>query len=461
MALNGTMVKIETVTVGSGGTASIQFTNIPQTYTDLVILASLRSTRGGGNVADIRAEFNGSSTGYTAKRLYGDGSSAGSDNSLASLGNAASQTANTFSSHYFYIPNYTSSNNKSFSLDSAAENNATGAYVTMSAYLWSNTAAITSVLVRDFSDGNTNNLVQYSTATLYGISRTTSQIKATGGTVYDDADYVYHLFTSSGTFTPSQALTADVVVVAGGGGGGSTVGGGGGAGGFRNISAQSLTATTAYTVTVGGGGAGGTSSNRGANGNNSSFAGTGLTTITATAGGAGGGNNQNTGNNGGSGGGSASYNGTGAGTGNSGSFSPAEGTNGGTDTGGGTFTKGGGGGGGATVAGANAGSGVGGAGGDGSSAISSWLVATNTGVDVSGTRWIAGGGGGGAGVNPTGSGGAGGKGGGGSWVQAPTVPTAAIVNTGGGGAGGGQNSDTSAVSGGAGASGIVIVRYAK
>lgn len=164
-----TYKKIASATVGASGATGITFSAIPSGYTDLVILASLRSTRGGGNVADIRAEFNGSSTGYTAKRLYGDGSSAGSDNSLASLGNAASQTASTFSSHYFYIPNYTSSNNKTFSLDSAQENNATGAYVTMSAYLWSNTAAITSVLVRDFSDGNTNNLVQYSTATLYGI----------------------------------------------------------------------------------------------------------------------------------------------------------------------------------------------------------------------------------------------------------------------------------------------------
>ena len=166
-----TFIKIASATVGAGGTASINFTSIPNTYTDLLVLVSLRSTRGGGNVADVRAEFNGVTTGYTAKRLYGDGSAVGSDNSLASLGNASSQTANTFSSHYFYIPNYTSSNNKSFSLDSSTENNATGSYNTMSAYLWSNTAVITSVLIRDFSDGNTNNLVQYTTAVLYGISK--------------------------------------------------------------------------------------------------------------------------------------------------------------------------------------------------------------------------------------------------------------------------------------------------
>ena len=163
--------KIATATIGAGGGASFQFTSIPQTYTDLIVLASLRSTRGNGNVSDIRAEFNGSSSGYTARRVYGSGTGTGTDTSLASLGNAASQTADTFSSHYFYIPNYTSANNKTFSLESAAENNASGAYVTMSTYIWANTSAITSVLIRDFSDSNTNNLVQYSTATLYGISK--------------------------------------------------------------------------------------------------------------------------------------------------------------------------------------------------------------------------------------------------------------------------------------------------
>jgi len=409
-------------------------------------LASLRSTRGGGNVADIRAEFNGSSTGYTAKRLYGDGSSAGSDNSLGSLGNAASQTANTFSSHYFYIPNYTSSSNKSFSLDSAAENNATGAYVTMSAYLWSNTAAITSVLVRDFSDGNTNNLVQYSTATLYGISRTTSQIKATGGTVYDDASYVYHLFTSSGTFTPSQALTADVLVVAGGGQGGAAgPGGGGGAGGLIGYTNQSLTAQN-YTVTVGAGSAKLTdNSNAGATGNNSQFG-----SLTAASGGGGGGGFDRAGGqkvgNGGSGGGGGPDNVAGSTSGGTGTA--GQGNNGGQ----GNYNNsgnGGGGGGAGGVGGNGANPGGGGAGGVGSSTYSSWGAATGTGQLSGGVYYFAGGGGG-AGDAGNGAGGLGGGGAGGG------SGTAGLANTGGGGSGAGYT-----IAGEKGGSGIVIVRYAK
>ena len=62
--------------------------------------------------------------------------------------------------------------------------------------------------------------------------------KATGGNIYTDGTYWYHAFRSaSGTFAPTQSLTADILVVAGGGGGGfaSTQtgrGGGGGAGGL-------------------------------------------------------------------------------------------------------------------------------------------------------------------------------------------------------------------------------------
>jgi hypothetical protein len=43
-----------------------------------------------------------------------------------------------------------------------------------------------------------------------------------------------HTFTSSGTFVPYEALTADYLVVAGGGGGGDGASGGGGAGGLRS-----------------------------------------------------------------------------------------------------------------------------------------------------------------------------------------------------------------------------------
>ncbi len=177
MALYGTMVKIETVTVGSGGAASIAFTNIPQTYTDLYVILSLRSSASGGAYDPILYRFNQSTTGYSARSLYGNGASAGSGTPTTATSTAASgtwgrlndagiptasQTASTFGSTSFYVPNYTSSNNKSVSSETVEENNATTSWMEIDAALWSDVSAITRV---DFAlkDGS---FVQHSTATL-------------------------------------------------------------------------------------------------------------------------------------------------------------------------------------------------------------------------------------------------------------------------------------------------------
>ena len=74
-------------------------------------------------------------------------------------------TASTFGNAELYIPNYTSSNNKSFSADSVTENNATAAYSQLIAGLWSNVTAITSLSLAPSS----GTFVQHSTATLYGV----------------------------------------------------------------------------------------------------------------------------------------------------------------------------------------------------------------------------------------------------------------------------------------------------
>lgn len=159
---------IATVTVGAGGAASIDFTSIPQTYTDLVIVASMRKT-GAVIYGNVYLKLNSSSANFTSRWIQGNGASASSfsrtDNIIAEgVGNNA--TASTFGNFQIYIPNYTSSNYKSFSVDSVGENNATTAYADLVAGLWSNTAAITSL---SLDDGGGADFAQYSTATLYGI----------------------------------------------------------------------------------------------------------------------------------------------------------------------------------------------------------------------------------------------------------------------------------------------------
>ena len=161
---------IATVTVGSGGAASIDFTSIAASWTDLLVKLSSRSTTGTTGVGATINSDTGSN--YSALALEGDGATRYSNSAtysslqVGSSNGGTDTTSNTFSNCEFYIPNYTSSNNKSASSDAVTENNATTAYATLRASLWSNTSAITSISLKN---ANGNDFVQYSTATLYGI----------------------------------------------------------------------------------------------------------------------------------------------------------------------------------------------------------------------------------------------------------------------------------------------------
>ena len=158
---------IASVTVGSGGAANIEFTSIPATYTDLLVNLSGRIDQT-GIVRQVDISFNGSTSNFTGIYLQGNGASVFSGSLGQYVGNATgtSATASTFSNTSIYIPNYASSNNKSFSVDFTTENNATTADVGLIAGLWSNSAAITSVTLTPAG----GNFVEHSTAYLYGIS---------------------------------------------------------------------------------------------------------------------------------------------------------------------------------------------------------------------------------------------------------------------------------------------------
>jgi hypothetical protein len=164
-----TFVKIATVTVGSGGAASMDFTSIPSTYTDLCLKFSARSnTNIAGNGDLYYLLFNGSSANFTKKYLYGSGTAAASlstANNTYGWIDSSDATASTFGNGEIYIPNYAGSSNKSFSTDSVTETNATAAYTALLASLWSNTAAINQITLTSYA----GSFVQYSTATLYGI----------------------------------------------------------------------------------------------------------------------------------------------------------------------------------------------------------------------------------------------------------------------------------------------------
>lgn len=419
--------------------ASITFSNIPQIYTDLVLLVTARNS---ANVGAATLTFNTSGGTYSRRRLYGSGSQVYSDTGATDFEIGYSTfTASTFSSASIYIPNYRSSVAKSYSSDSVSENNGTEAYQMLIAGLWSGTDAINSITLKTYLDSG--NFVQHTSATLYGINRTQAlgrSPQAMGGYINYANGYWYHTFTGSGNFVPFNAVAAEYLVVAGGGGGSA---GGGGAGGLQASSAT--ISAGSYPVVVGSGGAGSTGAGSGfgtdgTNGGNSSFNG-----LTSTGGG-GGAHWAGNALSGGSGGGGGNRGGDGGGEGGlGGSGISGQGYPGGSTTEGGVE---------------DAGSGGGGAGGPGQGGTN----LAKGGNGGSGLPWLngeyyAGGGGGGGRIDGALTGGTGGLGGGGN--GAPTSgATPGLTNTGGGGGGGGYSQPVNQYyNGAAGGSGVVIVRY--
>lgn len=161
------MKHIQTITVGAGGAAEIEFSSIPQTYTDLILKVSVRGT---STSFGMLLKPNGATTSISTRNLEGSGSSVSSYTSTNIVGYLvpSSATANTFGNTEIYISNYTGATYKSVSADSVNENNGTTAYSVLTAWLWSNTSAITSLsLACEAGSGNT--FAQYSSASLYGI----------------------------------------------------------------------------------------------------------------------------------------------------------------------------------------------------------------------------------------------------------------------------------------------------
>jgi hypothetical protein len=452
------MTKLSTVTVGAGGVASVTFSNIPQGYTDLKVVASARSDRGGEFTDYISILPNASTSNLSSRFIFFSNTTRNSstDNRVYVATNSSTSTTNTYGSAEFYIPNYTSSNYKSIMADGVTENNSTSNYGHVSSGLWSSNAAITSLTLVSL---NGVNWVANSTFSLYGIKNAAktagNSIKATGGDIQFDGTYVYHVFDATSTFVVNQPLLADVVSVGGGGGGGWNNAGGGGGGEVDIVNNLYLSANSSNTVTIGAGGATATStSSAGGNGTTTSFA-----SLVTSLGGGGGGTGDasaglRVGQVGGSGGGGSLDN---AGGGASGSNTNVGAT--GFAAGAGPERYAGGGGGGATSAGGNANTStrVSGAGGQGYPVASLF-----TGFNLASLTHLGSGGSGGIYVNgDSGTAGTAGTNAGTGGQQTSTGnvnPTNPTIN-GGGGGGGGSYTSVNSRQGSNGASGIIVVRY--
>jgi hypothetical protein len=159
---------IQTQTIGTA-VGTITLSSIPQTYTDLVVVASVGNTL---TSANMLIRFNSdTASNYSQTTLAGDGSTAAS-NRYSGATNISpiereemSDIANTYSLSIINIGNYSNTTTYKSTLSRSSTPNSSSSGTDVQAGLWRSTAAITSITLLV----NTGSFTVGSTFTLYGI----------------------------------------------------------------------------------------------------------------------------------------------------------------------------------------------------------------------------------------------------------------------------------------------------
>ena len=161
-AKTGTYTLIASQTLASAA-SSVTFSDIPQTYTDLIIPVVIGNSANG--TRDLQWKFNGDSgSNYSGIALEGNGgtASSGRDTSFTYL--RANGSANNTPSTPTIIHLMDYSNSTTYKTMLSRSNSTTWVMITK-AHLWRSTAAITSIVFTCES----SNFVAGSTFKLYGI----------------------------------------------------------------------------------------------------------------------------------------------------------------------------------------------------------------------------------------------------------------------------------------------------
>lgn len=177
-----TYTLIQGYTLASDTSSGVTFSNIPNTYTHLIINMSGRGTRSTYNSDDIKVTINGSTGSYSNIRLYGTNNTSSADGGPGTGQNylgviaAAQATANVFGNGEWFFPNYTSSTLKNAYANSGSVDSNNGALYQMGLGSLSAptniTGAITSIKLEGY-DATTGGLLKAgSTIYLYGLKST-------------------------------------------------------------------------------------------------------------------------------------------------------------------------------------------------------------------------------------------------------------------------------------------------
>jgi hypothetical protein len=171
---DGAYDALATVTVPSGGLATITFAAIPNTYKHLQIRLIARSNESGNSADSLRLQFNSdTAANYSRHRLYGYSGTAyaGGASSTTFMQCAdypyGGTTANTFGGAVIDLLDYanTSKFKTMRALGGNETNDGTSSALSFYSGSWRNTNAITSITI---TPGG-GSLVQHSQFTLYGI----------------------------------------------------------------------------------------------------------------------------------------------------------------------------------------------------------------------------------------------------------------------------------------------------
>jgi hypothetical protein len=150
------------------------FSNIPQTFTDLLLVTSAQDTAGAYQL--LLLDVNGSSTNRKWRAFFGN-SQGGLQSQNETNGNPANTmglvngqiggiiNVNAFTSAQIYFPNYRSSNFKHLTWECVTANGNAESYLWVGTGVWEQTAQVSSLTIK-----TTNNVAAGSSAALYGIT---------------------------------------------------------------------------------------------------------------------------------------------------------------------------------------------------------------------------------------------------------------------------------------------------
>ena len=165
----GAYDSLATVTVPSGGVASVTFTGIPSTYKHLQLRAI--NAKSGGASDAIYVRFNSDSgSNYSQHRIYGDGSSAtayGTSSTTAALELVCMGTSSTnFGAFVLDALDYGNINKyKTVRALAGQDKNGSG-QIMLGSGAWLNTSTITSITLI----GSSATIAEYSSFALYGVN---------------------------------------------------------------------------------------------------------------------------------------------------------------------------------------------------------------------------------------------------------------------------------------------------